>query len=254
MNPFLLPPAIDFTAVFFVGISGALVAVRRGYDIVGIFFLALITSLGGAFLRDGIFLQNGPPAVVSDERYILLILAATIIGTLFRNKMHKVGRLVSLMDAVGLAAYAVLGTTKALSAGIPVSGSILVGVVNAVGGGMLRDLCTREEPMVFRPGEFYALVAFFGATAYALLVKNELMDPTQAAYLCIILMLITRFLTIALNWKTRSFQALYGDGVVLTEGPFIAVRQEAAEKTAELAARQAAREGAEENPPPADRD
>ncbi len=216
---FLLPLWIDFSATFFVGISGALVGVRRGYDVVGIFFLALVTAIGGAFLRDGIFIQNGPPAVVNHELYLLLVAAASAIGVLFRNNLHRMGRIVSIMDAVGLAAYAVWGATKALSAGISAPGAILVGAVNAVGGGLLRDICTKEEPMIFRPGEFYALVAIFGATAYVLLLKHGGMHAPSAAYLCIGLMLLVRWLTIVLHWKTKSFATLYGDGAAAPKAP-----------------------------------
>ncbi|MDR2982999.1 MAG: hypothetical protein LBV12_12245 [Puniceicoccales bacterium] len=64
--------------------------------------------------------------------------------------------------------------------------------------------------MIFRPGEFYTLVAFVGTTLYVGLVHFEVMRFSHAAYLCIALMLVVRFLTIALNWKTKSFEALHG--------------------------------------------
>ena len=67
------------------------------------------------------------------------------------------------VDALGLGAYAAFGVQKALTAGLPPPAAVLVGVVNAIGGGLLRDVLTREEPLVFKPGQFYLLTALAGA-------------------------------------------------------------------------------------------
>ncbi|MDR2983000.1 MAG: TRIC cation channel family protein [Puniceicoccales bacterium] len=146
-SDFVLPAAIDFSATFFVGLSGALVGVRRGYDIVGIFFLAFLAAVGGALLRDGIFIQDGVPAILRHPLYLILIGAATVVGALFRNNLHRFGRLVSIMDAVGLAAYAVWGATKAMvTPDISPPGAILIGVINAIGGGCSGTSARRRSP------------------------------------------------------------------------------------------------------------
>jgi uncharacterized membrane protein YeiH len=62
----------------------------------------------------------------------------------------------SLVDALGLGIYAVVGAQKSLDHGLPVGAAILVGAVNASGGGLLRDVLTREVPLLFKPGQFYA--------------------------------------------------------------------------------------------------
>src|SRR5690242_19489085 len=71
--PIQLPLAFDLVATFVSALAGALVAVRRHYDFVGVFALAFVTGLGGALIRDGIFLQGSPPLAVRDSRYLLAV-------------------------------------------------------------------------------------------------------------------------------------------------------------------------------------
>ena len=72
---FYLPAAFDLGAVFFFALTGALAAMRRGYDVVGLVALAFVTGLGGALIRDGLFLHQGPPAMTKDWRYLAAVLA-----------------------------------------------------------------------------------------------------------------------------------------------------------------------------------
>ena len=76
----------------------------------------------------------------------------------------------SLVDALGLGIYAVVGAQKSLDQGLPVGAAILVGAVNASGGGLLRDVLTREVPLLFKPGQFYALTAVVGAIVFVFLI------------------------------------------------------------------------------------
>lgn len=73
---FQLPLWLDYGATFLWAISGALVAARRGYDIAGVFTIALVTATGGGLLRDGLFLQNGPPELVQSPAYLVLVVVA----------------------------------------------------------------------------------------------------------------------------------------------------------------------------------
>src|SRR5512137_2050006 len=77
---FILPIYIDLAATFLFGLTGALAALKRGYDWVGLFALAFATAVGGGLIRDGIFISQGPPAVTKDSRYILMVLASAGVG------------------------------------------------------------------------------------------------------------------------------------------------------------------------------
>ena len=73
---FDLPIYIDLAATFLFGLTGALAALKRGYDWIGLLALAFATAVGGGLLRDGIFISQGPPVVTKDSRYILVVVAA----------------------------------------------------------------------------------------------------------------------------------------------------------------------------------
>jgi uncharacterized membrane protein YeiH len=75
-----LPLSFDLIATFVSALAGALAAVRRQYDFIGVFTLAFVAGLGGALIRDGIYLNTGPPAAVRDSRYLIAVLAATLLG------------------------------------------------------------------------------------------------------------------------------------------------------------------------------
>lgn len=199
---FELPVAFDFAATFAFALTGAMAAVRRRYDIVGTFFLALVSGLGGGLLRDGIFLQSGPPAALLDGRYLQIVALAAAVGVLLRERVQRIGRVIATIDALGLGAYAVFGTQKSLVSGLSVPAALLIGVLNAAGGGILRDVLTREEPLVFKPGQFYVLAALFGAVAFVSLGTLFAMPAETAALLAIAATFLIRTLTVWLNWQT----------------------------------------------------
>src|SRR4051812_27782558 len=202
---FHLPVWFDLGATFAFGLTGALAAIRRGYDIVGIFFLALATGLGGGLIRDGVFLPGGGSTpLLTDPRYIEIIVAATIAGTLFGGHAKRFHRLIAVIDALGLGAYAAFGTEKALTVGLAVPAAVLVGVINASGGGLLRDIITREEPLVFRPGQFYVLTALAGAVSFVFFTASLGLTATVAALIAIGVTFVFRVLAIVFNWQTSA--------------------------------------------------
>lgn len=207
-NEFHLPAIFDLCATFAFALTGALAAIKRGYDIVGVFFLALASGIGGGLIRDGVFIPGaGPTPLLADPRYILVVFGATVFGALFGGRVKHLHRSIAVLDAVGLGAYAVFGTQKALNADLAVPAAILVGVINAAGGGLLRDIITREEPLVFKPGQFYVLTAFGGSVTFVFLAVYREMPATQAALAAIALTFVFRALSITFNWRTTSLSS-----------------------------------------------
>ena len=199
---FILPIYIDLAAVFLFGVTGGLAALKRGYDVIGLCALTFVTAVGGALIRDGIFISEGPPAVVTDSRYILVVLLAALVAFLFREKVVRYNKVIAWFDALGLGAYAVVGMQKSFLAGLGAPGAVLVGVINAAGGGLLRDVLVREEPLLFKPGQFYVLAAFAGCVLFALLVRQYNIDATAAALISIGFTFVLRLLAIQFNWKS----------------------------------------------------
>jgi uncharacterized membrane protein YeiH len=200
---FVLPIEIDLAATFLFGLTGALAAMKRGYDWIGVFALAFATAVGGGLLRDGIFISQGPPAVTKDSRYIIVIAASAALGPLFRSQVIRFTKLIAWFDALGLGAYAVVGVLKSLNSGLSVAAAVLVGVVNAVGGSVLRDVLVREEPLLFKPGQFYALAAIAGCLMFVLLTIQLHIEVLRAAVITIGMTFALRVLAIRFNWTTK---------------------------------------------------
>ena len=201
---FQLPALFDLGATFAFSLTGALAGIKRGYDIVGVFFLALVCGLGGGLIRDGVFIHSGLTPILTDPRYIETVVAAIVAGALFGRRVNRFHRLIAILDALGLGAYAAFGTQKALHAGLAVPAAILVGVINASGGGLLRDIITRQEPLVFKPGQFYVLTALGGAVTFVFLLITLELPATTAGAGAVIITTVFRMLAIAFNWQTRS--------------------------------------------------
>ncbi len=199
-----MPIQIDLAAVFLFGLTGGLAALKRGYDVIGLFALTFVTAVGGGLIRDGIFIQGGPPAVVAEKRYILIVILAGAVAYLFREHVVRYNKVIAWLDALGLGAYAVVGMQKALAANMGAPGAVLVGMVNAAGGGLLRDVLVRDEPLLFKPGQFYVLAAFVGCLLFAVLAVQFSVNTSAAALISIGVTFVLRILAIQFNWKSTS--------------------------------------------------
>ncbi len=208
-GPFQLPIHLDLAASFFCAASGALAALHKRYDLVGILVLSYVTGLGGALLRDGLFLQTFPSPVLQDARYLGTVLAGAAAAAFFAKQLHRMRIPFLVADALALGLYAVVGAQKTLAAGLPALSAALVGAVNAVGGGILRDVLVREEPLIFRPGEFYALAAMAGCAAFVVFTVALHLPPIVAAVAGVAIACAARLLSVGLGWRTG---ALWGEG------------------------------------------
>jgi uncharacterized membrane protein YeiH len=221
---FRLPLVFDYVATFSWAISGAVVAIRRRFDLTGVFVVALLSSTGGGMLRDAMFL-NRTPALLTDPAYLPLVGGATALMTAFRGRLiHVMSRetarkLVDLIDALGTPAFAVVGMQLAAAQGIPNFGILFVGLINAVAGGLLRDVVVREVPTLLRPGQFVSLTLVGACGLFLILRQYYELSRTYAGWLTVALFFVARVLTIYFNWQTRSVWAeADGDGGEPREG------------------------------------
>jgi uncharacterized membrane protein YeiH len=142
--------------------------------------------------------------LLTNPHYLYVIGAAALVGMVLGERVNHFNRVIAMVDALGLGAYACFGVQKSLQAGLGPTAAVFVGVVNAVGGGLLRDVLTREEPLMFRPGQFYALVALTGAVTFVFLAAQLHISATTAAFAAIALTFVFRMLTIIFNWRTAA--------------------------------------------------
>ncbi|MGO4598760.1 trimeric intracellular cation channel family protein [Terrabacter sp. 2RAF25] len=154
--------ALDLVGVFVFGLSGGLVAVKKRFDLFGVLVLACAAALGGGIMRD-LLIGSVPPVGISDWRLLTAAALGGLVTFLFHPGVERVTRFVRVLDAAGLAAFAVSGSLKAITtAGVSPIASVLVGVITAIGGGIVRDLLAGQVPEVLRR-ELYALPAMLGA-------------------------------------------------------------------------------------------
>jgi uncharacterized membrane protein YeiH len=208
-HAFLLPRYFDYSATFLWAISGALLGARRGYAILGIATVALVSSTGGGLLRDGIFLQK-IPLLVSTPVYLYLIVIAVVLVTFFGRGVERiphVNMIVGLIDALGLGAYAVVGMNLALAAHLSLLGVGVVGMVNAVGGGILRDVLNREEPHMFKPGTLEESAALIGCVTFLLLINLTSAGQFISAWATIGVVFTVRLIAIRFHIETKPLAA-----------------------------------------------
>ncbi len=204
-NAFLLPPLFDLSATFVWAISGALLGARRGYAVLGILTIALVSATGGGLLRDGIFIQDGPPVLMRDPTYLWLVAAGFVVVLVFGrwiSRSRPATQAVVLFDAAGLGAYAAVGMNRALAAGISLPGVVVVGMVNAVGGGILRDVLINSEPDMFMPGTLSQTLALGGCLLFVALIYGLHLSQFSAAWIMIVVVFVARL--IAIRYRIES--------------------------------------------------
>ena len=163
---------LDLVGIFVFAVTGALVAVRKNLDIFAALVLAGVTGLGGGFIRD-VLIDATPPAALTDWRYLLVPVAAGLLTFAFHPAIGRLERLVTVFDAVGLALFCVTGALKAVEYGLGPVPAALMGMVTAIGGGMMRDVLAGHVPVVFE-GNLYATPALSGAVVAVLLDRTDL--------------------------------------------------------------------------------
>ena len=154
-------------------ISGLIAALRKNLDPVGICIVTGVTAFGGGTLRD-ILLDRRPFFWVENSYWLWIILGLTLLGTVaIKNKhIEFTERAIQVPDAVGLSSSVILGTQIALQFNMPAIVSILMGVVSAVFGGVLRDIVCSQIPKAFSDHRPYAVLAFLGSAFYILMHQN----------------------------------------------------------------------------------
>jgi uncharacterized membrane protein YeiH len=195
-----LERALDLGGVLVFALSGASLAARKSFDIVGILVLAAATGLGGGILRDTL-LGDLPPAALRDQLYLGVPLVAGVAVLAGHHVVEKLWRPVLVFDAAGLGLFSVVGSAKALDRGLGVLPSVLLGVMTAVGGGVIRDVLAREVPAVFiADNALYAIPAALGAGATAAVWSNGRLGAAQAIGIAVAV-IVVRLLAMRHGWR-----------------------------------------------------
>ena len=148
--------------------TGALAALRKRFDLVGVVVLGAVTAIGGGSVRD-LVVGEVPPPALRNEPLLWAVVATSVLVFTLRRQITQ-GRILYVLDTVALALFAVLGAQTGIEAGLGFWGVVFTGTVSGIGGGMIRDTLSGEVPHVLhRAGDLYASAAVVGAAAVHLL-------------------------------------------------------------------------------------
>lgn len=152
---------LDLCGTFAFAVSGAMAGVRRRLDLFGVLVLSFAAATFGGIARD-LLIGATPPAALQDWRYLAVSLTAGAIVFFWSSLIEKLRNPVRMLDAMGLALFAVAGTEKALAFGLSPAMAALLGMLTGIGGGVARDVLLAEIPAVLR-SDLYAVAALLGA-------------------------------------------------------------------------------------------
>nr|WP_206345220.1 trimeric intracellular cation channel family protein [Streptomyces thermoviolaceus] len=191
---------LDVVGIFVFAISGALLAVRKNFDVFGIAVLAEVTALGGGLFRD-VIIGALPPAAFTDLGYFLTPLCAALVVFFLHPHVERIQTAVLVFDAAGLGLFCVTGTTKAYDYGLGLTASATLGLATAVGGGVLRDVLANEVPSLLRwDRDLYAVPAIVGATLVVLCIHYDMLSPLTSA-LAAVTAFVIRLLAMRFHWR-----------------------------------------------------
>jgi uncharacterized membrane protein YeiH len=198
---FSIPVWAEYAAIVVGGIQGAAYASgfrERRIDLFGVAFIGVATGLGGGILRD---VSLGTALVaLSSNWYIPVAIAAALIGMLLARVFSSIDPVITACDALTLGLFGAIGTSKALSFGLPEIPASFVGLVAAIGGGMLRDILLSMPIGVMHVGSLYAVAA--GAGTLALVGLHDLGMPVYlAAAVSAAVTFAVRLLAVVFGWS-----------------------------------------------------
>jgi uncharacterized membrane protein YeiH len=204
-----LPYAVEMTAVTFGALSGSLHATRRGLDAVGVFTIALCSAVGGGLIRD-VLLQTGVPIALRSPEYLLIAALASVVGIVFARGVRAALPVMGVVDTLLIGVWVLLGAERALLIDLSLSAAVLLGVLTAVGGGLVRDLLCREVPSIIVPGQWYAAAAILASVVFVLLIAAGV--PLLAAEaVTVVVATLARAGSLRFGWRTPTAYDLWGD-------------------------------------------
>ena len=186
---------LDLVGIAVFALSGGLVGVEKKLDIFGVLAIAATSALGGGIIRD-VLLGLAPPATFTDARYLFVPLVCGVFVFYVHPAVARLHRPLIVLDAAGLGLFAVAGAKKALDAGLNAPASVGIGMLTAIGGGVLRDLLVSEIPTVLHR-EIYATAAVAGAIV---VVVGDSLDLNSTA-IVVVGAIVTFAIRVISKWR-----------------------------------------------------
>lgn len=208
ITPFGIPLWAELAAVGLGALQGALFACAfadRRIDVLGVGLIGVGLALGGSLLRD--ILLGEPPVVIRGDWYVLVAVAAALLGLSLRRLFAPLDPVILVLDAVTIGLFGAIGTSKALALGVPAVPAVFVGAAAAVGGSVLRDVMLNLPVALLHVGSLYAVAAAAGAVLLVVLVAVGV-PVLNAAIAAVVLTAAIRLLAVRFGWSFPEQQAL----------------------------------------------
>ena len=186
---------IDILGTFAFAVSGALVALDKKFDMFGVLIIAFVTAVGGGMLRD-VLIDAHPINWIGNLNYLYTILAAVVFTFLFKSKIAHLSKTMFLFDTIGISVFTLLGLEKGLAFDLHPIIALIMGMISAVFGGVLRDVLTNNVPLIFEK-EIYASACLAGGIIYLILnyfkVEENINFIISAFVVAIIRVIVVKF-------------------------------------------------------------
>jgi len=198
---FIIPLWADLLAVGIGALQGALFAAGyrdRRLDLLGVAIIGIATGFGGGILRD--VLLGSLPAALQSNWYVPVATLAALAGMLLERLFSRLNGLITVLDAVTIGLFGAIGTTKALSMGVPAVPAVFLGALSAVGGSILRDMLLNVPIALMQVGSLYAIAAVAGSATLVALVAVGV-NVTIAALVCVAVTFGVRILAVLFKWS-----------------------------------------------------
>lgn len=198
--------AFEIIGTLAFALSGLIEAARKKLDLVGMAMVTFLAAFGGGTLRD-ILLDRRPFFWVENHIWIWVILALCVLALVFMRSRHvePTERATAWPDALGLGIFGAGGTQLAIDAGLPAIVAVVMGVITAVFGGVLRDVVVNEMPRAFADYQPYSVLAFTGG--WLVILLNEVgVSAFIAVSLGAIFITTLRFLAMIFSWRLPTWR------------------------------------------------
>jgi len=189
---------VDLFGTFIFAISGVLTAIQKKFDLVGTLIIGFVTAIGGGTIRD-VLIGRFPVGWLNDRNYFIAILLGYFVAYVFKERVLEFKRSMFVFDTVGIGLFTILGIQVALKHQLNIEYCLIMGVVSACFGGVIRDVLTHEIPLIFRK-EIYAFACFLGGVVYLILMKISSFENMNIVS-SIFTVILIRYYSIKYKWS-----------------------------------------------------
>ena len=189
---------IDVCGTFAFAVSGVMTAIEKRFDLFGAIIMAFVTALGGGTLRD-VLIGSTPVWWMESNIHLFIIISTVPVVFVFFKVLLRLKKTFFIFDTLGIGLFTVLGMQKAIEMGLSPLVSVMMGVVTAVFGGVIRDVLSNKVPLIFEK-EIYAFACFSGALTY-LGLKTIHFNEEFNLFFSVAVVIAIRLLAIKFEWS-----------------------------------------------------